>query len=273
MGANSLSQRAYKLLHDQITSGEFPAGRVLSENRLAEEFGISRTPIGEAIRQLVQEGLLEQVPRFGTVVRQIHESEMQDLFEMREALEGYAAFRAATRISPLQIAQLKLLGKELEAVADDVHRRGVGSLDQGQLNRFLAADMAFHYLVICAAGNGQIAKAVQQTRAILNIFRVRRRRHDEPLIRRVRNHHDRIVIALAEADSDEAKRAMLEHLEASKRETLDYMREHAGTTERNPVLTLQLPCDLKQKLAELESSVSLPRVVAAEPHKRVSYVQ
>ena len=253
MASDSLSQHAYRLLYEQIAFGRLPDGRVLSENQIAEELGISRTPVGEAIRQLVQEGLLEQVPRFGTIVRQIDECEMQELFEMREALEGYAAVRASKRISPIQIAQLKLLSEEIDAVANEAHRQSLALLDQSLLDRFLAADMAFHYLIICAAGNGQIAKAVQQTQAILNIFRVRRRRHDEPLIRQVRIHHDRIIAALEQANADEAKRAMIDHLVTSKRETLDYLREHAGTTEQNPVLKLQLPDDLKHKLAELES--------------------
>jgi DNA-binding GntR family transcriptional regulator len=267
MSSNSLSQKAYKLLRDQITAGRYPAGRVLSESRLAIELGVSRTPVGEAIRQLVQEGLLEQVPRFGTVVRQIHESEMQDLFEMREALEGFAAARAAARISPTQIAQLRLLGEEMELVASEAHSCGLKSLDQALLNRFLAIDMAFHHLVICAAGNGQIAKAVQQTRAILNIFRVRRRKHDEPLVRRVLIHHERIIVALEGADAEEAKRAMLDHLEASKRETLAYLRDHAGATEPNPVLTLLLPDELKRRLADLESELGSTGVTSLDQRR------
>jgi DNA-binding GntR family transcriptional regulator len=264
MTANSLTHRAYKLLHEQITSGRFPAGRVLSESRLADELGISRTPVGEAIRQLVQEGLLEQVPRYGTMVRHIDESEMQDLFEMREALEGFAAARAARRISPIQIAQLRLLGEEMDSVAAESQSKGLTSLHQALLNRFLAADMAFHHLVICAAGNSQIAKAVQQTRAILNIFRVRRRRHDEPLVRRARAHHDQIVLALERADPEEAKRAMFDHLEASKRETLDYLRDHAGRTVPNPVLNLQLPEELKRRLAALEGGGALSDAVSVD---------
>jgi DNA-binding GntR family transcriptional regulator len=254
MSGKSLTHHAYRQLREQICSGRFAAGKVLSESRLATELGISRTPVGEAIRQLVQEGLLEQVPRYGTVVRQIDESEMQDLFEMREALEGFAAGRAAARISASQISQLRLLGDEMEQIADDAHTRGVRSLEQEQLNRFLAIDMAFHHLVICAAGNNQIAKAVQQTRAILNIFRVRRRVHDEPLVRRAQIHHERIIAALEAADAEGAKRAMLEHLNASKCETLAYLREHEGATTPNPVLNLQLPEELKHRLAELENT-------------------
>lgn len=258
MTTNSLTHQAYRLLYNQIASGRVAAGDVLSETRLAEEFGISRTPVGEAIRQLVHEGLLEQVPRFGTIVRQIDETEMRELFEMREALEGYAVARAATRITSRQIAQLKVLGDDMAATAEQAKQQGLEFLDQGLLNRFLAADIAFHYLVISAAGNGQIAKVVRQTRAILNIFRVHRGRHDLALVQRVKMHHDRIVRALENADAEEAKRALLEHLEASKREALTYLREHAGTTTPNAVLTLELPDDLKRKIADLEPTESTP---------------
>jgi DNA-binding GntR family transcriptional regulator len=252
MTSNSLTHQAYRLLYEQIISGRITAGDVLSEMRLAEEFGISRTPVGEAIRQLVHEGLLEQVPRFGTVVRQIDEIEMRDLFEMREALESYAVVRAASRITPRQIAQMKVLGEDMEATISKAQRQGLQFLDHGFLNRFLAADMAFHYLMISASGNAQIAKVVRQTRAILNIFRVHRGRHDLPLVQRVKMYHDRIVRALENADAEEAKQALLEHLDASKREALTYLRLHAGTTTPNAVLTLELPDDLKQRIAELE---------------------
>ena len=68
MSSETLSTKAYRYLHDEIVSGRVKGGTVLSEAVVAESLGISRTPVGEAVRQLVKEGLLEQVPRYGPVV-------------------------------------------------------------------------------------------------------------------------------------------------------------------------------------------------------------
>ena len=68
MATVSLSQRAYQHIQREIVSGQLEPGSVISETLLAKQLGISRTPVGEAIRKLAQEGLVEQVPRYGTIV-------------------------------------------------------------------------------------------------------------------------------------------------------------------------------------------------------------
>src|SRR5438105_3197888 len=82
----SLAQKAYEHLQEGIFSGRLRAGTVISEEALAKELGISRTPVGEAIRQLAGEGLVEQVPRYGTIVKPLDRRELQELYEIRDAL-------------------------------------------------------------------------------------------------------------------------------------------------------------------------------------------
>src|SRR5262245_15044729 len=93
----TLVQRAYEHIQEAILSGHLPAGSVVSEAVLAKSLGISRTPVGEAIRQLAREGLVQQVPRYGTIVKPIDRRELIELYEMRAALESYAAARAAEK--------------------------------------------------------------------------------------------------------------------------------------------------------------------------------
>src|SRR6476646_9375274 len=96
----SIRGRAYVRIQRKIASGELAAGTALSEVALAAELGASRTPIREAIAQLVAEGLLEQTPNRGAVVVQLKRHDIIELFELREALELYAVTKAARQAVP-----------------------------------------------------------------------------------------------------------------------------------------------------------------------------
>src|SRR6201995_3075492 len=87
IASNPLREQAYKHIHGKLLAGELPAGHVLSEHSLAREIGISRTPVREAIQRLEQEGVLEQIPRYGTVVRRPERRDLEELYQLREALE------------------------------------------------------------------------------------------------------------------------------------------------------------------------------------------
>ena len=90
-----LTHQAYQHIQAEILAGRFAAGTLISETRIAEELGISRTPVGEAIRTLASEGWVEQQPRRGTIVRSFSRREIIELYELREALETFAAGKAA----------------------------------------------------------------------------------------------------------------------------------------------------------------------------------
>ena len=93
----SAREKAYVLIQQKIARGELPPGSAVSEIPLAQELGSSRTPVREALGQLVAEGLLEQTPNRGAVVVQLGRQDIIDLYELREALEVYAVGKAAAR--------------------------------------------------------------------------------------------------------------------------------------------------------------------------------
>jgi DNA-binding GntR family transcriptional regulator len=252
MKQDSLTKTAYNHLQQQILSGELAAGSIISESRLASELGFSRTPVGEAIQQLVHEGLVEQIPRYGTVVREIDRREIEELYELREALESYAAARAAERITQPQIAQLKLLCARIEQIAKELEAEHAEALIGEMLQSFLAADMAFHILVVRASGNERILKAIRETRTISQIFRIRRQRHDLDLVYRACDHHGRILRALQQRDGQAAAAHMAEHIRTSKNETLASIREQRKETELNPAFYRELPGKLAEELRRLE---------------------
>src|SRR5690606_31196479 len=91
------SERAYERLVALLLDGAFPEGTPLSERSLSETLGFGRTPTREAVRDLVREGVLESHPTRGTIVRPLSLAELQDIYEIRYAIEGMAGFLAAER--------------------------------------------------------------------------------------------------------------------------------------------------------------------------------
>src|SRR4051794_36794939 len=107
--SESLRAKAYRHIQRKLLSGERTAGDVLSERAVAKALGISRTPVREAFRDFEQEGLVDQVPRFGTRVKALGRADLVELYELREALEPYAVAQAAGRLSQADAATLQTL--------------------------------------------------------------------------------------------------------------------------------------------------------------------
>ena len=250
MSSISLAQKAYDHLQEGVLSGRLRSGTVISEAGLAKELGISRTPVGEAIRQLVREGLVEQVPRYGTIVRSIDRQELIDLYEMREALESFAAHKAAQIITEPMLARLQQYVDVMEKIGEELRHAGTIELDEPSLRRFLAADMAFHMLIIEASGNRRMIEVVKNMRTVSRIFRMRRAPHQLPVVHKAYEYHSLILNALRARDGDAARRHMSDHIAAGKRETLSRLNP-APHAKEGTVLG-ELPADMLKELDEIE---------------------
>lgn len=252
MADESLRAKAYRHLHDEIVSGRIAGGTVLSEAAVAKTLGISRTPVGEAVRELVREGLLQQVPRYGTVVRQLDRSELVEHYELREALESYAAAQAARRAGPQDVARVNELCETTHRIAEEM--RNDDAIEHEALRRFLAADMAFHLSIVHAAGNRRIADVIYTARSIGRIFSLRRQRHDRSVVEGAYQYHRLIADAIARGDAAAASRHMLEHIESSKRQALERFDADAsrGTVE------MELPIEIRRELSEIEEKLIRP---------------
>ncbi len=248
-----LTHRAYQHIQAEILAGRFAAGTLISETRIAEELGISRTPVGEAIRTLAAEGWVEQQPRRGTVVRTFSRREVIELYELREALETFAATKAAVLVSDTVLSRLDRYCEEMHGLAEDLKSTGGSSLDGIPMRRFLAADMAFHLLIVRTAGNSRIMKLVKQTRTISRVFRMRRQRHSLKVVERALGHHRRIADALRAGDGDAAAAAMAEHIQSSRRQTVDELDNQLALPDPDAPIADELPADLVEELDRIEN--------------------
>ena len=255
MAKDTLRRKAYQHIHSQLASGRLKVGSVVSEMALAKEIGISRTPVREAIRQLQTEGFIEQIPRFGTIVRKPARREIVETFQLREALESYAAALAAEHMPSSDLTLLRKLCEQLGVVAAELKASGNRSLDTEMLRSFLAADMAFHALLIRAAGNERIMKIINDLHILIRVFGAERHDHRLAIVEEACEDHQHVFEAIEQGDADAARRQMARHIRRSMKHTLDHYDQMQAEVEgaRAP---LPLPDHVLAELERIEDDLS-----------------
>lgn len=157
----SLKQKAYLALQKSILDLEFRSGQLLRKNDLCKRFGISRTPLSEAIALLVHDGLVEVVPQAGTCVARFS---MEDLLEgafICEAIEVVAIMKLAEIITEPQLSELRRNLRLQQAFIDDGDSQG-----------FYALNAQFHAILLNSTGYKQLNRVADS--AWMNVNRVRR---------------------------------------------------------------------------------------------------
>ena len=199
--SKSTGINAYELLVNAIETGEFRAGSRLRENDLADRFGISRTPIREALKRLETQGLVTHVPYQGAIVSQLNYSEINDLYYMREVLEGTASRLAAIHATDVEVAILREMVEADHAVVGDPHQLA-------QRNRL------FHRQIYLTSRNRFLLGLFENMRTSLIILAgttlAAPMRGGESL-----KEHASVVEAIAAHDPDAAEAAARAHMRAA----------------------------------------------------------
>jgi DNA-binding GntR family transcriptional regulator len=225
-------QQAYDYIRDGILTGKYPGQHRLREEHLAREAKVSRGPLREAISQLVSEGLLEKVPGLGVYVRRNGNEELSELYEVREALESFAAARAARNISVDDLIELDRICGEMHMIAKSFQASPSEALARQQRSRWLRADLAFHNLIVHVAENGRIERILEEFRVMSQTFRNKQR---DPTVNDVPAYlsnlawawrdHRRIVRALQKRDSQAAHVWMSAHIKRARKRTMRLLRQ------------------------------------------------
>jgi DNA-binding GntR family transcriptional regulator len=222
--AQSIEEKAYLYLRGKILSGELAPGAAVSEASIARELGNSRGPLREAVRRLTAEGFLRQSPTGGSVVVDFSRREVAELYELREALEVYAAGKAAEHgLRPSERDTLQGMVNEILLLRDELDTCGAHHLSTKRMEKFIRIDLQFHTTLVRAAANARILKAVADTRVLLNIFGIRRKGHDAEQLTQIHRYHNEILAAVMRKDPSAAMGLLGEHIRVSKEERL---REH-----------------------------------------------
>lgn len=195
-----LWEAAFDRLHMDIVSGALAPGTKLIEADLAERFGVSRGPIREALRELVRQGLAVDRPRQGTSVSTLTESDLDEVFLIREALEIAAGRLALAKARPEEIVALREQTRKVDAAY------AAQDSEQG-----LAMDLDFHQQVFLLSGSARLLamfdQMAGQTRVLLGKNAQTFGQHPRPL----EGAHKRIVDAIAQRNEEAMERAVKEH--------------------------------------------------------------
>jgi DNA-binding GntR family transcriptional regulator len=157
----TLREKILETIREAILRGALKPGEKVAEPELAERFGISRTPIREAFRQLESEGYLTVIPRKGAVVTALSERDVEEFYAIKSILEGYAARMAAVNLSGKDIDRLEAINDRLEQLARD-----------GDVKTFFRVHNEFHELFIRAAGNEKLLELIGQLLMKFNRLRM-----------------------------------------------------------------------------------------------------
>jgi DNA-binding GntR family transcriptional regulator len=199
-GRRTLAEELRLALADDIVRGLLGPGSALDETELARRFGVSRTPVREAIRQLAASGLVEVRAHRGAVVARPSEDRLIGMFEAMAELEALCAGLAAERMSPAERGQLEAVHGELRAL-----------IQSGDPQRYHDANESFHAAIYAGAHNAYLAEMTHATRYRVQPFR---RAQFRNLGRMAKSHveHDRVVVAILRGDREGAAGAMRLHI-------------------------------------------------------------
>jgi DNA-binding GntR family transcriptional regulator len=200
-----LSEQVYEALVEMIVRGTLQPGQSVSELELARTLKVSRTPIHEAVKQLVKDGLIVQAANRRPVVVTFGADDVRDVYEMRRILESEAAAKAAERIDRQTL-------QKLESALRDFCK---SKKTTASIARWVTMDDEFHSAIANAAGSPRLAADIDRYRLLHRVFN--RLHTDASVLQQAAEEHQQIIDALRRRSAEEAKQAMRVHLEEWQR--------------------------------------------------------
>lgn len=194
----------FENLRTAILEGNLKSGQRLMEVQLAEQLGVSRTPIREAIRKLELEGLVVMLPRKGAYVANMSFKDLIDVLEIRASLEGLAASLATERLREEDIVELERVAKEFEI-----------SVRETDIDNVLKKDVEFHEKIFLMANNKKLYQLITSLWEQVHRFRVRYVSNYEASLSLV-DEHKRILEAIKSGNCELAKKYATEHIELAE---------------------------------------------------------
>ncbi len=212
VGINKLTMDSYKPLRDlvfenirsAIIEGTLKPGERLMEIQLAEQLGVSRTPVREAIRKLELEGLVIMLPRKGAYVANISKKELIDILEVRIGLEGIGSYYAAERISPDMVDKLEKISQELKEY-----------VCLNDVENMLRKDEEFHNCIFEASGNTRLISMMNSIWETVYRFRLKYMSDYASAVNIV-EEHNRLIEAIKKGKADLAESLAKEHIEKAE---------------------------------------------------------
>ena len=207
-----LHQRIYETLRAEVISGQRKPGELLSEAELARSWGVSRSPIREAFRQLEEHHLVRWAPRRGATVARLTVAGLRDIYEVREALEALSAGLAAERGSPADLAKMRDLAAAVKQTQDE-----------GDYMQAIMLDDEFHRLMAGTTRNRLLES--QAGRILDRVIMARMMVREEPgRTREIVHEHQAILDALSQRQAAKAAEQAARHVRNARVRLMDMLQ-------------------------------------------------
>ncbi len=186
----TLRERIVTFVKDSIINGRLKPGERVPEHEIAENFGISRTPIREAFRQLESEGFITVIPRKGAVVSPITAKDVSEFYAIKSLLEGYAAGLACTKFTEKELKKLTQINKQMQRCAA-----------KNDVQGFYRLDNQFHEVFLSSCGNDKLCVLAHQIAQQFERFRIMALSMPGRMKTSIKQHED-IIKAFTERKAD-----------------------------------------------------------------------
>ena len=204
----SLTQQAYRYIRDEIVQGRIDGQQHLTEGFFATRYGISKSPIREALNRLESDGLITIVPRRGAFVRGFSIHDVEEIYELREILET-------------RVIQDAVLNAEIMKRLRQIVRSAQSYLQKKDKPNYIREDMAFHTTLANASSNSRLRKMLE---SMHNQLLILRRQTFELSSQASTTQHLRILEALERGKKDRAAKLMGQHIREVRNHLVDHMR-------------------------------------------------
>lgn len=220
----TLREKILETIREAILRGNLKPGEKVAEPELAERFGISRTPIREAFRQLESEGYLTVIPRKGAVVAALSERDVQEFYAIKSILEGYAAELAAKNLSSKELEKLEAINDKLKKLAE-----------AGDVKSFYRVHNEFHETFLKAADNSKLYELIQQLGMKFSRLRMASLSVNGRMLISVAEH-DKLLDAFRRHDGKSAENLVKKTAEIGGRVLLESLAHSEGEPTENSIL-------------------------------------
>ncbi|MFZ5969770.1 MAG: GntR family transcriptional regulator [Bacillota bacterium] len=201
----SLTSKIFKVLREDILNGKYSDGEKLVEAKLADELGVSRTPVREALKQLELEGFVENIPNRGVIVKSMSLQDLQDIFTLRIAIEGIAARWAAERMTDEDLSSLK-----------DIYELMEFYTFKKDVEKIAELNTRFHETIYKSTKSRYIEQVLKDFQYYMKKVR-RKSLSSEGRLESTLEEHKAILDALLKRDKDEAEKMLIHHVNNSKK--------------------------------------------------------
>lgn len=210
--AGTIRNQVYQVLKQNICSGSYQPGQWLQEQELAAQLGVSRSPVREALKQLVSDGLLVEIPNKGVFVKAFTAKDIEEIFDVRLMMESYAILHCRRELLSHHSDTLQQLMSEMAACHSN-----------DDLTRYITLDNELHLLLVVLCGNDLLLESYQRISAMIQQFRIYsltgRQRFDESV-----DEHDSMVRAIMGGALGDADAVNHKHLTLAKEKILLHLR-------------------------------------------------